>query len=172
MMLFMKCGKLKHPLKHAFFACSIRSLHAAFVLCMPDPASALLSTTNYYYRRKRSFRHASIFWMPHTLSGYRISSLHAEASVLWMPKHPFKHAFFACRMPPIPAEAAPTPPCPLMTNYLVSRLSFFIRRLSSVIRRHNIRSSSFHYYFLLKNIFIEPTHGAPHAPNQRTMGSY
>jgi hypothetical protein len=43
---------------------------------------------------------------------------YAEASVLWMP--------------PIPAEAAPTPPCPLMTNYLVPSLSFFVRRLSSV----------------------------------------
>jgi hypothetical protein len=65
-------------------------------------------------------------------------SLHAEASVLWMP-------------------AAP------MTNSLVSRLSFFVRRLSSVVRHlssvihrptsvvHIIRSSSFRDYFLLKN---------------------
>jgi hypothetical protein len=33
----------------------------------------------------------------------------------------------------------------------VSRLSFFVRRLSSVVRHPGIRSSSFNNYFLLKN---------------------
>ena len=78
---------------------------------------------------------ASALRMPHLLF-YRqriISKGESEAFA----KHTkyAKHAFFACRMPPIPAEAAPTPPCPLMTNYLVSRLSFFVRRPSSVVRR-------------------------------------
>ena len=49
-----------------------------------------------------------------------------------------KHAVFACRMP---AEASPTPPCPFMTNYLVSSLSSVICHLSSVI----CRPSSFPY---------------------------
>jgi hypothetical protein len=31
-------------------------------------------------------------------------------------------------------ESTPTPPCPFMTDYLVSSLSFFVRRLSSVVR--------------------------------------
>jgi hypothetical protein len=61
-------------------------------------------------------------------------SLHAEACGLCMPKH----AVFACRMP---AEASPTPPCPFMTNYLVSSLSSVICHLSSVI----CRPSSFPY---------------------------
>ena len=32
-------------------------------------------------------------------------------------------------------ESTPTPPCPFMTDYLVSSLSFFVRRLSSVFCR-------------------------------------
>jgi len=62
-------------------------------------------------------------------------------------KHlPFRcqHAFFACRMTEIPGLNT-------LCLYDVSRLSFFVRRLSSVIRRLNIRSSSFRDYFLLKN---------------------
>ena len=61
-------------------------------------------------------------------------------------------------------ESTPTPPCHLMTDYLISRLSFFVRCLSSVARLLSsvifclssnsiIRSSSFRDYFLLKNTF-------------------
>ncbi len=72
-------------------------------------------------------------------------------------------------MPPIPAEAAPTPPCPLMTNFLVSRLSFFVRRLSSVIRRLSsivllFVPLRFAIIFYSKIFSIEPTHGEHHLP--------
>ena len=84
-------------------------------------------------------------------------------------KHPLKHAFFACRMPaPTSLEAAPTPPCPLMNNYLVSRLSFFVRRLSSVaILFVPLR---FVIIFYSKILIIEPTHGALPALYWRKMG--
>ena len=41
-------------------------------------------------------------------------------------------------------EPSPMPPCPLVTDYLVSRLSFFVRRLSSVAR-------------LLSSVFYRPS---------------
>jgi hypothetical protein len=52
-------------------------------------------------------------------------------------------------------------PC---SSYLGIRSSFVCRTI--------IRSSSFRDYFYSKILIIEPTHGAPHAPNQRTRGPY
>ena len=74
-----------------------------------------------------------------------------------------------CRMPLIPAEAAPTPPCPLMTNFLVSRLSFFVRPLSSVVYRPSsivllFVPLRFAIIFYSKIFSIEPTHGEHHLP--------
>jgi hypothetical protein len=51
-----------------------------------------------------------------------------------MPKYSFLFVSRLFLLKNIFIEPTPTPPCPLMTDYLVSRLSFFVRCLSSVAR--------------------------------------